>query len=250
MRIGAQFYTIRDYCTNLIDFSESLKKIADIGYEFVQISGVCDYKADWLKKELLKNNLKCVLTHISQSSLENNINTVIENHNILDCKYVGLGYMPFEDNKEKQAIDNMVKTFVPIARKLKDSGKYFMYHNHAAEFKKLKNKTILEYLSDAFSEDEMGFTIDTYWVQVGGGDPAEWIEKLSGRVPCIHLKDCDFSQKMSVIGEGNINFNSVFKAAEKSKTEYLLVEQDDCNGENPFDCLKRSYENLKSYGFR
>ena len=42
MRIGAQFYTIRDYCTNLIDFSESLKKIADIGYEFVHVGKMMD----------------------------------------------------------------------------------------------------------------------------------------------------------------------------------------------------------------
>ena len=29
----------------------------------------------------------------------------------------------------------------------------------------------------------------------------------------------------------------------------MLVEQDDCNGEDPFDCLKRSFEYLKSRGF-
>ena len=28
------------------------------------------------------------------------------------------------------------------------------------------------------------------------------------------------------------------------RQEYMLVEQDDCGGENPFDCLKRSYEYL------
>lgn len=31
MEIGAQLFTIRDYCKNLADFEESLKKIADIG---------------------------------------------------------------------------------------------------------------------------------------------------------------------------------------------------------------------------
>ena len=36
MKIGAQFYTIRDYCKNLDDFAESLKKVADIGYTTVQ----------------------------------------------------------------------------------------------------------------------------------------------------------------------------------------------------------------------
>ena len=54
---------------------------------------------------------------------------------------------------------------------------------------------------------------------------------------------------MAVISEGNINFDRVFEKAEKSKTEYMLVEQDDCNGEDPFDCLKRSYKYLRANGF-
>ncbi len=33
MRIGAQFYTIRAFCKTQDDFAESLKKVADIGYE-------------------------------------------------------------------------------------------------------------------------------------------------------------------------------------------------------------------------
>ena len=95
----------------------------------------------------------------------------------------------------------------------------------------------------------MGFTLDTYWAQFAGADPAYWIENLAGRVPCIHLKDQTFDQKMAVVGEGNINFERVFLSAQKSGTKYMLVEQDNCNGEDPFDCLKRSYEYLKSRGF-
>ena len=124
-----------------------------------------------------------------------------------------------------------------------------MYHNHDGEFKKHNGKLIIESLSEDFSPDEMGFTLDTFWVQAGGGDPAKWIERLSGRVPCIHLKDYAYGRKMAVIGEGNINFDRVFEKAEAAGTEYMLVEQDDCNGEYPFDCLKRSYEFLKSRGF-
>lgn len=52
------------------------------------------------------------------------------------------------------------------------------------------------------------------------------------------------------MGEGNINFDRVFASAENAGTQYMLVEQDDCNGENPFDCLKRSYDYLKSKGFK
>ena len=104
-------------------------------------------------------------------------------------------------------------------------------------------------IAEKMPEDLMGFTVDTYWVQVGGGDPAQWIEKLSGRVPCIHLKDCAFGQQMTVVGEGNINFDRVFEKAEAAGTKYMLVEQDNFNGEDPFECLRRSYLYLKANGF-
>ena len=124
-----------------------------------------------------------------------------------------------------------------------------MYHNHATEFIKYDGKLVLQYIADSIPPEKLGFTLDTYWIQVGGGDPAWWIENFSGRVPCIHLKDFAYDKKMAVVGEGNINFDRVFQMAEKAGTKYMLVEQDDCNGENPFDCVKRSYQYLKSKGF-
>lgn len=124
-----------------------------------------------------------------------------------------------------------------------------MYHNHDQEFKRYDGKLVLESLSELFDADEMGFTLDTFWIAAGGADPAMWIRKLRERVPCIHLKDFAYGRKMAVIGEGNINFDGVFYAAESAGTRYMLVEQDDCGGEDPFECLSRSYGYLKSVGF-
>lgn len=247
MNIGAQFYTIRDFCKTLDDFSESLKKIADIGYKYVQISGTCDYDASWLKSELSKNGLKCVLTHIPADKLEKDTLQVVKEHDIFDCKHIGLGWHGFDDTDNN--VNNFVKKYKPIAKTFAEHGKYFMYHNHDQELKKENGILILERLAEELTPEEMGFTLDTYWIQRGGGDPAQWIEKLTGRVPCIHLKDYAYEAKMSVIGEGNINFERVFEKAENARAKYMLVEQDDCNGENPFDCLKRSYKYLHSLGF-
>ena len=112
-----------------------------------------------------------------------------------------------------------------------------------------EGKLIIERLAEALPPEELGFTVDTFWVQAGGGDPAQWLEKLAGRIPCIHLKDYAYGRKMAVVGEGNINFARVFEKAEAGGTKYMLVEQDDCNGEDPIECLRRSYHYLRSFGF-
>ena len=249
MEIGAQFFTLRDFCKDLDSFAESLKRVADIGYKTVQISGTCGYEPEWLKSELKKNGLKCVLTHTPADKLQNDPAKVAADHDVFDCKYVGLGSFGFNEEKDGQRYDDFIRIYKPVANTLKQNGKYFMYHNHDGEFKKYNGKLIIESLAEDMSPEEMGFTLDTFWVQAGGGDPAQWIERFSGRVPCIHLKDYAYGRKMAVIGEGNINFDRDFEKAEAAGTKYMLVEQDDCNGEDPFDCLKRSYEYLKSRGF-
>ena len=245
MEIGAQFYTLRDFCENLNDFEESLKKVADIGYKYVQISGTCDYTAEWLGEKLKENGLKCVLTHTSPDKLTADPKKVCEEHTQFGCDYVGLGCYNFAEN----TIDDFYAKFSDAVKAIAENGKYFMYHNHDHEFIKIDGKPVLEHLAERFSPESFGFTLDTFWIQAGGGDPGYWIEKFSGRVPCIHLKDFAYGRKMAVVGEGNINFDRVFEKAQAAGTKYMLVEQDDCNGENPFDCLKRSYDYLTAKGF-
>lgn len=250
MEIGAQLYTISDFCQSLESFEESLKKIADIGYKNIQVSGTCEFEPQWLAEQLKKNGLKCVLTHTPEAKLKADAAKVAKDHDVFDCKYVGLGWYTFNEKSDNQNFASFIKDFTPVADILAENGKYFMYHNHNHEFRRIDGKLTIERLEEQMAADRMGFTLDTYWVQRAGADPAYWVERLKGRVPCIHLKDCTFDDKMAVIGEGNINFERIFKKAEASGTEYMLVEQDDCYGEDPFDCLKRSYEYLKSRGFK
>lgn len=249
MEIGAQFYTLREQCKTLEGFAEALKKTADIGYRTVQISGTCPFPADWLKEQLEKNGLRCVLTHVPVNRLTGETDQVIAEHRVFGCPYIGLGWWAFDPEKD-MSFEKWMELFPPVARKIAAAGALFMYHNHDQEFKKREGKLILEHLAEALPPEEMGFTLDTFWVQAGGGDPAQWLEKLKGRVPVIHLKDYAYGRQMAVVGEGNINFDRVFEKAEAAGTRYMLVEQDDCHGEDPFDCLRRSYEYLKSRGFR
>ena len=245
MEIGAQLFTIRDYCRNLADFEESLKKIADIGYKNVQVSGACDFEPEWLDEKLRQNGLRCVITHNPADKLEHNAEKVYADNSVYGCKYIGLGWYGFDNG----SVDDFCSRFVPTAKAVKACGGYFMYHNHDGEFAKIDNKPIIEILADRIPADIMGFTLDVFWVQAGGGDPGYWLERLRGRVPCIHLKDFAHGRKMAPIGDGNINFDRVFEKAKDAGTKYMLVEQDDCYDANPFDCLKRSYEYLKSRGF-
>lgn len=247
MQIGAQLYTVRDFCKTPEDFAQTLKKVADIGYKTVQVSGTCDFDAQWLADQLKANDLKCVLTHTAEDKLQNHTQQTIDDHTVFGCPHIGLGYYGDFREGDESAIEKFISTYGPVAKQMEDAGKVFTYHHHHFEFRKFGGVTILQRLAEAIGQ--MRITLDTYWVQTAGADPAAWLEAYAGRVPCIHLKDHTWDRKMAVVGEGNINFDRVFLAAEKAGTEYMLVEQDECYGEDPFACLTRSYRNLKAMGF-
>jgi len=248
MEIGAQLYTVRNHCKTLEDFSETLAKVADIGYKNVQVSGVCPYEPQWLADQLKKNGLKCVLTHSDKQRMHKEPEIVSAEHDIFGCDYIGLGSYTYNP-EEGRTPEAFAALYGEAARRMKACGKYFMYHNHAFEFQKIDGKLLFDIMLEAIPAEYMGITLDTYWVQVGGADPAQWLEKLAGRIPCIHLKDYAFGPKMAVVGEGNLNFDRIFEKAEAGGTKYMLVEQDNCYEEDPFECLKRSYQYLKAHGF-
>ena len=115
MKIGAQLYTLRDYCKDLESFSKTLEKIADIGYKIVQVSGTCEYEPEWLKKELEKNGLECVITHYPADKMIENPKKVAEAHEIFGCKYIGLGYYGFDAETEDFGYGDFVKKELPVA---------------------------------------------------------------------------------------------------------------------------------------
>lgn len=255
MIIGAQLYTLRDFCRNLDDFSETLKKVADIGYTSVQVSGTCPYEAEWLRDELKKNGLTCGITHFDFNRVLNDTEKVIEEHKTFGCKYIGLGSMPGGASKYAEFRDN--PKLIPAVDKIAAAGMKFMYHNHSGEYETLMEdgRPVMFHLSDDFTPAQMGFTLDTYWVKYGGYDVVPEIERLAGRLPVIHFKDMflteDGEKKMSWVGSGNVlDFEKIVEAFLKAGTEFGYVEQDNCNGEDPFLCLKKSYDYLTSLGLQ
>lgn len=244
MKVGAQLFTVRDFCKTKEALADTLKKIADIGYKTVQVSGVCAYEPEWLRDALKKNGLECVLTHIAPERIVNETEQVIADHNVFGCDYIGIGYCDIHNT----GVNAFVNRFKAAGDMMHKNGKQLCYHNHDHEFIKLDGETIYKQISDRLTPEQMAFTLDTYWVQAGGADPIWWIRHLQNRVPCVHLKDMAYGKKMAALGAGNINLDGVLSACEDAKTKYLLVEQDDCNGEDPFICLKTSYAFLQSRG--
>ncbi len=249
--LGAQLYTIRDFTKTPADIAKSMKKIRDIGYEAVQVSGMGPIDPNELRKILDDNGLTCAATHVAYDFLRDDTDAAIEHHRILGCDNPAIGGLPAE-YRNAEGYPRFAKEASEMARKLKDAGMTFSYHNHSFELEKYADRLALEILRDDSDPEVFCFEIDTYWIQHGGGDPAAWIRSVKGRIPLVHLKDMtmrDGNQIMAEIGEGNLNWPEILKACREADARWYLVEQDTCE-RDPFESLKISYNNLREMGLK
>ena len=252
-KIGAQYYTLRDYAKTIEDFDDTCRKVSEMGYKIVQISGTPLGAAE-MKEVLDKYDLKVVVTHRNFNDFKNNLDEIIEYNKTLGCYLCGVGAMPGEARESVEGLDQFIKDANEISAKLKKEGLYFGYHNHHFEFAKLDGKLIMDRLINETNPDEFMFIVDTYWLQFGGVNPVDFIKKLGKRAMMVHFKDYhintekNFTVEMCEVGEGNLNWDEIICACDEAGAQYALVEQDICN-RNPFESLKMSYDFLKSKGF-
>ena len=250
-KIAAQLYTIQEFLQTPKEIAESLKKVAQIGYEAVQVSGLGSIDTRELKKILDGEGLKVCATHVGFKELRDNFEAIIEYQEILDCDFVAIGIMP-EEYRHEVGYQRFAEEVNPIAHQLHDADVMFGYHNHSFELERYGKKTGLEILFAACDPKFVTAEFDTYWLQNGGADPIIWIEAFHGRVPVIHLKDMKAQGNNSImaeVGEGNMNWQGIIAACKEAGTRWYVVEQDYCQGD-PFESLAISFKNLKAMGLK
>lgn len=248
MKLGAQFYTLRDRCGTPEELESSIEKVAAIGYRSVQLSGVCAYDAVTVGDKLHSLGMTVDLTHFSYDRIINDTDAVIKFHDDMDCKYIGIGANPYGATPE--GLERLSRELAPVLPKLAEAGHRLMYHNHHMEFARFGGKLWLDMLCDRFSPDLIGITLDMYWVQAGGADPVKVISDYGEYLRCVHLKDmiydaADRNVHMAPVGAGNMNYRAIIDACLEQNVEFAFVEQDDCYGADPFECLRVSLENCK-----
>ena len=252
--VGAQLYTCRQFMQSLDEMAETLRKVARIGYTAIQLSG---YNREMDVREMARliedSGLTVGATHMGWDSFLGDLETVIETHKLWRCDHPAIGGLPAE-YRTADGAKRFADELAPVAEKLAAEGMDFSYHNHNRELQRMEGdgRTWLAMIYEDIGPETLKAEIDTYWIQAGGGDPAQWVRKCAGREPLVHLKDMvmatDGQQHYAEIGEGNLNWPAILEAADAGGVEFYLVEQDNCYDRDPFESLAISYRNLVEMG--
>lgn len=246
MKLGAQLFTVRDFAQTAEGIDSALKRVAQIGYRAVQVSGIGAIEPERLRGLADRYGLEIAITHTDRMRIANDTAAVIREHRILGCRNIGIGSFGYIPGSAED-YEKFIGQYQNASRMIRDSGMKLHYHNHSFEFQKFNGKTGFDMLLEGFSPELMGIILDTYWVQVGGKDPAGMILQLKGRIDAVHFKDLAIEnnkQKMTEVLEGNLDWRRIIDACGKAAVQFALVEQDCDWTVGPFESLETSYRNL------
>lgn len=251
---GVQIYSVRDKMTTVEDIKATFKALSEMGYTQLQTAGMSVVTYEEYGKMAAEAGLKIVGTHDNFAVMCDDFDQALANQQALDCDLMGVGGF-FPENCEDIAVwEEFIEKANKVAAKCAEHGMKFTYHNHSHELVRLANgKTPMDMLVEGLDPVNTSFVLDTYWIQHGGGDVRYWIEKLSGRIDILHLKDMQrlakFNEKrgyqlFTEVGNGNMEWELILDTAEKAGVKYYVVEQDSCPGDT-LESMKKSADYLK-----
>jgi len=246
IKLGVQLYTLRDKCQNAEDFETTLKFLDDIGCNVIQISAIGDIHPDIVAELVDKYRMDVCVTHKPYDRMKNDLDELIHEHDLIDCNNIGIGAMPGNIHETAEGVTGFITKCNEIAAKMGEKGKFLNYHNHAFEFEVYDGKRTFERLIEEVPQ--LRFIPDTYWMQVGGVNPAEYMKKLNGRVDVCHFKDMRIvnnQQRFAECGTGNLDLGACYRTCKEIGVKYIVIEQDLCDDKDPYDSVKIGFEGLK-----
>ena len=237
MKAGLNLFSIKNLLDSEGHFLDTALKLKEMGYSYAQFSGM-PFDADMIARVSSAAELPIVLTHVPMDRILNDTDALMEEHSRFGCKNIGLGMMPVATIVDKNEAYKTIEALDRVGEKMKKNGFGFFYHHHHFEFYKHDGETVFDYILK--NAKNINFTLDSYWLQFGGVNIPETVDKLKGRIECVHMKDYmialkDDSEKVAVeprfapVGDGTIDFASFVEHARAAGAKYFLVEQDNAS---------------------
>ena len=248
-KVGVQLYTIREAIGK--DAKGSLKQIADLGFGEVENFGYNGkfFGMDAATYKGLLDDLG--MTAPSGHYMYNNIlkgwEKAVEDAKAIGQDYMVLAYLLPPERKSLDDYKKIAENLNKAGELCKQEGIQLCYHNHEFEFEAMNGQLPFDILTNETDAGLVKVELDLYWATVAGQDPVALFKKHKGRVALWHVKDMDKTPKKNFteVGNGVIDFATIFKHAKTSGMKHFFVEQDVCPG-SPFDSIKQSIGYIKS----
>lgn len=248
--IALQLFTLRD--AGAADLPGTLRRCREMGFDFVQWSGMPELTAAELRAVLDETGVKAVAGHDSIEAFEQDFDGRVAYWEALGTPDVAPGGMMGDCQGSLDAWFAGCARINTIGQRLAQAGMRLSYHNHAFELETFEGdpRAKLDILYEETDPEALFAELDTAWLHIGGVDPAEYIRKYAFRCPVIHVKDVaaepreDGGPQFTALGDGVLDWDGIFDACEEAGVEWCIYEQDNTAGDI-FEDAAKSYAFLE-----
>ena len=269
--VGIQLYTVRDDMKK--DPEGTLKKLAAIGYKYVEAAGYADrkfygYSIPDFKKLLKATGLKMESGHsfLGSEQWDKSTNDFTDEwkHSIEDAAAVGMKYLisPGVDEglcKTMDSFRHYMNMFDKTGELCKKSGIHFAFHNEDYEFNhRLDGKLIYDLILQTTNKNLVWQQMDIGNMYEPGGRALHFLKEYPGRFFSMHVKD-EMKRdspgpdgklyENTVLGKGAMPVKEIIDYARKTGTRYFIIEQEDYQDKTPLECAAADLKKMKSWGF-
>lgn len=240
-RIGLQLYSVRDLMK--ADMPGTLARVAAIGYKEVEFAGYFGRTPRQVRDLLRQYHLTSPSTHLPFESFQN-WQKSLDDSKAIGHKWVTVPWIPEEKRRTADDWKAIAAQFNRVGAQAKSSGLRFAYHNHDFELKPLGDVRPLDILLSETDPSLVDFEMDIYWVIFGGGDPLDYFNRFPHRFALVHVKDSSGppDNRMVDVGQGKIDFRSIFARSDKAGIKHYFVEHD--QPADPIATIRNSYNYL------
>lgn len=243
--IGVQLYTLRSLMKD--DFEGTLQSVADIGYDEVEFAGYYERSPSEVKSLLDELGLAAPSTHIPLNQLRNNLDAVIETAQMIGHTYVICPWLSEEERSSLEHYRELAQFFNEVGGQIQEADLQFGYHNHDFEFESVDGQRPYDVLLKETDPERVTMEMDLYWIREAGYEPLTYFEQYPGRFQLCHVKDRVSDGGMAAVGEGTIDFATIFAHSDQAGLQKYIVEHD--NPDAPLESIKTSYNYLKQLRF-
>ncbi len=251
MKPGIQVYSVRNQLKE--DFAGTMKKLAEIGYKIIEgyslgLDGkfIGKISPEEYKKTVDDLGMNMVATHCSYFTSEE-APKMIELAKTAGVKYLVIPYLSGEIRETIDGYKAIAEDFNKIGEQCKAAGIKFGYHNHAFEFEEMEGQIPQEVLMSETQADLVTFEADLFWTVKGNYDPIALINKFPGRISLVHVKDMSAEGEEATVGDGKIDFKSIFEVGKKNGLVQYFIEDE--REDDPFANVKADFDYISTQDF-
>jgi len=268
--LAIQLYTVRDDMKK--DPSGTLKKIADIGYKYVEHADYHNrkfygYTPTEFKKLLTGYGMQMPSGHVqmlpNDYDFQKNDFADKWKYTVEDAATAGQLYLvsPWLDDSLRKNMKDF-KAYMEVFNKsgelCKKSGMKFGYHNHDFEFTTMIDGQLLYDLILTNTDPSLvAQQLDMGNLYNGGFKAIDVAKKYPGRFELMHVKDeilaTEGKEKYvsTILGQGIVGTQEVCKIGRTTGgTKWFIIEQESYQGGmTPIQCSQKDYSIMKDWGY-